>query len=248
MEPLQRVLIIDTSGRVGCVALGESGRIVDRQMLSESRRHARDLPARTNEMMAARGWMPSEIESLIVCIGPGSYTGLRVGVAAAKAFAFATGCTLYAVPLFDVLAHGIEPGEQDLAIVSDALQSNIYAATYRWTATGGWMKTAPLSIVALSDWTNRLKPGTWVTGPGVEMAAKQVGREVVILEKGREATAEQFFSTVLGAPEEYRSSAWQIDPIYLRGSSAEEKRNRAVDSPDSRSGSIPPPELNVADP
>jgi tRNA threonylcarbamoyladenosine biosynthesis protein TsaB len=220
----ERVLIVDTSGRVGRVALAEDERIVEVGILAESRRHARDLAARTREMLTARGWKSTEVTSVIVSVGPGSYTGLRVGIASVKAFAYATNGALFAVPTFDAVAIGIEPGDFDLAVVADALQGKIYAGSYAWSADGGWRLREPITIVTARDWISNLSAGTRVTGPGLGAIVHLLGDKVVVLESGREPTPENLLRSARSRSEDYRTSAWTLAPIYLRGSSAEEKR------------------------
>ncbi len=231
MNLFARVLIVDTSGRVGSVALGESERIVDVRTLSEARRHARDLPARIKEMLTARGWKARDITSAVISAGPGSYTGLRVGCAAVKALVFATDCALFAVPTFDAIALAIEPGDFNLAVIADAQQGNVYAADYAWSASAGWRLTGPIAILVARDWAGRLKKSTCVTGPGLDIVRAMLPSDIVALEGGREVSPASLLVAAQTRAEEYRTSPWILEPIYLRGSSAEEKRKRALEAP-----------------
>ena len=231
MELFERVLILDTSGRVGRVALAEADRIVTFRVLSEARRHARDLPLRICEMLGEQRWSPNQIKSIIACVGPGSYTGLRVGIASAKAFAYATGCAMFAVPTFDAIAISVPPGDFDLAIVADAQQGNLYTGRYQWTSTTGWNHPDPIAILSVREWINGLKRGTRVTGPGLGLVRDSLSTETIFLESGYETTAEGILETASKRSESYRSNPWTIEPIYLRGSSAEEKRKRAHEAP-----------------
>src|SRR5215471_12911522 len=99
-----RLLLLETSGRVGQVALAEGGRLRGVRRLEETRRHARDLAPAVRELLAAQGWRVRDLHGVIVSRGPGSYTGLRVGIMSAKALAYATGCTLLAIDTFAVIA------------------------------------------------------------------------------------------------------------------------------------------------
>src|SRR5262245_65324899 len=78
-EPEPRLLVLETSGRVGSVALALGGELGEVRRLEESRRHARDLAPAVKDLCASRGWKPRELDGVIVSLGPGSYTGLRVG-------------------------------------------------------------------------------------------------------------------------------------------------------------------------
>src|SRR5947208_1983541 len=114
-----RLLILKTSGRAGQVALAEGETLLGLRRLDEARRHARDLAPAVAELLAARGWAPRDVRGVIVSRGPGSYTGLRVGVMSAKAFAYATGAVLLAVDTFVALALQA-PGEvAELDVLAD---------------------------------------------------------------------------------------------------------------------------------
>ena len=78
-------------------------------MLDESRRHARDLAPAVRDLLAEQGWPARSLEAVIVSRGPGSYTGLRVGIMSAKTLAYATGCALLAVDTFAVIARQAPP-------------------------------------------------------------------------------------------------------------------------------------------
>jgi hypothetical protein len=69
-----------------------------------------------------------------------------------------------------------------------------------------------------------LSAGTRVTGPGLGAIVHLLGDKVVVLESGREPTPENLLRSARSRSEDYRTSAWTLAPIYLRGSSAEEKR------------------------
>jgi len=230
VEMFARVLLIETSGKPGRVALAEDGRVVDARVLSEARRHARDLALRVQEMLTARRWSPREISAVIVSVGPGSFTGLRVGIASAKAFAYATQCALFAVPTFDALALGVEPGDFSLSIVADGLQGMIYAGEYTWSTETSWRPRGPIALLAASDWVKRLQPGTHVGGTGLSVIKPLLTGKDSVVESASEVLPENLVQAAQARPDDYRTSAWSIEPIYLRGSSAEEKRKRTLES------------------
>ena len=97
-------LVLETSGRVGKLGLARDGTIVRSRRLEETRRLARDLAPTVSELLAEEMLQPKAITGVMVSIGPGSYTGLRVGITSAKSFAYATDCKLIAVPTFAATA------------------------------------------------------------------------------------------------------------------------------------------------
>ena len=66
--------------------------------------HARDLAPVTANLLAERGWSPRDLAGVVVGLGPGSYTGLRVGIMSARVFAYATGCALIGIGTFSAIA------------------------------------------------------------------------------------------------------------------------------------------------
>src|SRR5207253_4227955 len=89
-----RVLILETSVRTGQVALAHGEELLGVLRLDEARRHARDLAPALAELLAQQGWKARELDAVFVSRGPGSYTGLRVGIMSAKTLSYATGCAL----------------------------------------------------------------------------------------------------------------------------------------------------------
>src|SRR5262245_1550316 len=102
MEP--RILIIETSGQPGVVALAAGEQLLGQQRLNEARRHARDLAPMVLGLLVKQGWRARDLEGVFVSRGPGSYTGLRVGVISAKTLAYATGARLLALDTFAAIA------------------------------------------------------------------------------------------------------------------------------------------------
>src|SRR5688572_8737443 len=98
-----RALVLETSCRRGLVAVADGDRALAVRALDESRRNARDLAPAVAALLAEQGWKARQLEVVIVSVGPGSYTGLRVGIMSAKALAYATGCALVGVETFAVV-------------------------------------------------------------------------------------------------------------------------------------------------
>ena len=226
MEPLDRALIIETSGKIGQVALGAGATIVGSRILVEARRHARDLAALCSELLRERGWHARDLTAVIVGTGPGSYTGLRVGIVSAKTLAYATDCALYGVPTFDAIAIQSPHGAATLDVIADAQQGNVYCERFGWI-DGKWLSKELLAIRSVQDWSQTLPDGALVAGPAVEMYKGNLPAGVTKVSaqmcQPRPASLLELVNENAGA---YRADLWEIQPIYLRGSSAEEKRKR----------------------
>src|SRR5262245_18914587 len=125
MSAEPRLQLLETSGRVGQVGLAAGGRLLAGRRLSETSKHARDLTPTAAELFRDFGWAPADVQGVAVSRGPGSYTGLRVGVMTAKAFAYATGCRLLAADTFAVIAAQAPPDADRLDVLADAQKRNL---------------------------------------------------------------------------------------------------------------------------
>src|SRR6185369_8895119 len=104
----------ETSGGIGSIAIAEDGCVVVEETFSHGLKHAAGIVPIIDRLCASRGWKPADVEEIYVSVGPGSFTGLRVGITVAKTLAFATGARIVAVPSVDVLARNAPAGWQNL--------------------------------------------------------------------------------------------------------------------------------------
>ena len=112
--------------------MGTSARDAVEESVVGARRHAAALLPMVTRALARRGVTLDEIEALALSDGPGSFTGLRVGAAVAKALVHARGIPLYVAPSLLVRAMGAAPRDGTLVVaVSDALRGEVYAGGFR---------------------------------------------------------------------------------------------------------------------
>ena len=221
---LERLLVIETSGKIGHVGLATGTQVLAERTLNEARRHARDLASYCRELLAGQNWKPTDLTAVVICQGPGSFTGLRVGLASAKTLAYALGCPLLAVPTFDAIVEAMHETTGTIDVVADALQGMIYTARYS-RSVGDWEHVEPLQIRLMRDWAATLDAATTVTGPGSVLVQAVLPDGVAVAPPERHhATLAGLTRCAVRHPERYRADPWYVEPIYLRGSSAEEKR------------------------
>jgi tRNA threonylcarbamoyladenosine biosynthesis protein TsaB len=215
-----RLLLIDTSHRLGLVALAEGERVLGERRLDEARRHARDLVPAMRDLLVEQGWRARELAGVVVSRGPGSYTGLRVGVMSAKTLAYAAGCKLLAIDTFAAIAWQAPPEATALDVIADAQQEKLYVQ--RFTASAA---ADVLRIQAFAEWQATLADEAWVSGPGLEKFAKQLPPHVRLVPQEewfpRGGSLLRLGLARLQCGE--HDDPFVIEPIYLRPSSAEEK-------------------------
>lgn len=219
-----RLLALETSGTAGSVAAWEGDRLAAEISLPPAEKSARTLAPAMQQILRQAGWRPAEVQVVSVVVGPGSFTGLRVGVTTAKTFAYAVGADVIGVGTLDVIAHQSPPTAADLWVVIDAHRSEVFTGHYR-CVENAWQPAAPPTIAGIDGWLAGLAPGTLVSGPGLVKLAARLPNSV------RAAAPELWTpraSTVARlAAQSYargqRDDLWQLVPLYLRRSAAEEK-------------------------
>lgn len=150
-------LAIDTSGRKAAVALGRPGRVETGAAVEGPRVHGARLLPLVDEVLGRAALTLGDVTDLALTDGPGSFTGLRVGAAVAKALARTRGVTLHLAPA--LLAAAAEPlllGGM-VASASDALRGEVYAGA--WTIEAGALATRlPPRALAPADLPGLLPP------------------------------------------------------------------------------------------
>lgn len=125
-------LALETATDRASIALGTSGADAASRELAGARRHAAALLPMIDELLREAGVTLDAVTGLVLSDGPGSFTGLRVGAAVAKALVQARGLPLWTAPSLLVRAGGVgRPGQTVLAL-ADALRGDVYAAVYRF--------------------------------------------------------------------------------------------------------------------
>lgn len=125
------LLGIDTSTSCGTVALASELGLVAEYNLNIERTHSARLLPILKGMLGYTGLSLSRIDLVAVAQGPGSFTGLRIGIAAAKALAFALNKPIVGIPTLDVLAHNTPQCRLSICAALDARKSEVFAAFYR---------------------------------------------------------------------------------------------------------------------
>ncbi len=125
------ILSLDTSTHNCSVALHEKGQLITQELVSEEGSHSRALTLLIEKVMKTAGRALAELSAVAVSNGPGSYTGLRIGLATAKGICFALDKPLICLPTLQVLSAAIlAPSENLLLPLLDARRMEVYAAVY----------------------------------------------------------------------------------------------------------------------
>ena len=131
---MSRIILIETSTSLCSTALIEGNSVVSSRRSDEPRAHASKTALFVQEMLQERGLKVSDCDAVCVSMGPGSYTGLRVGVSTAKGLCFGAGIPLLAVGTLDTLVaqagENIPAGCRRIVPMIDARRMEVYSAVF----------------------------------------------------------------------------------------------------------------------
>jgi tRNA threonylcarbamoyladenosine biosynthesis protein TsaB len=224
---MARALALETSGRTGSVALARNGEVASEEQYPHGLKHAAGIVPIIDRMCRARGWAPRDIDEIYVSVGPGSFTGLRVGVTVAKTLAFATGAKIVAVPTAEVLVRNAPGGWENAVIVLDAKREQVYAAVFANEA-GRPVVREPAHLAGLAEVLSRAGRPVHLIGEGIPYHAKSIPGD----DPGVIVTAPELWQARAGAVVEVgydlaRQGQFtdpdRLTPIYIRRPEAEEK-------------------------
>lgn len=156
-------LAIETSSSQGSVALGRGDELLAVADVPQHRRHNLDLMPTIAGLCVEHGATPADLGEVYVSLGPGSFTGLRIGIATAKMLALARGVRLVGVPTLDVLVQNAPHESSPVAVGLNLKHQTIWSALYTWRSDS-WRCTAEPALRHADD-LRALGPGAVLGDP-----------------------------------------------------------------------------------
>ncbi|HWP75680.1 MAG TPA: tRNA (adenosine(37)-N6)-threonylcarbamoyltransferase complex dimerization subunit type 1 TsaB [Methylomirabilota bacterium] len=226
-----RLLALETATLAGGAALLDDGRLVGESRLNIALTHSERLMAVVDRLLQDCGWEMSTLRGLAVSIGPGSFTGLRVGAATAKGLALALDLPIAPVPTLDALAATLPFADAPVCPLLDARKGEIYCSLYRWSGAE-MIRVWDYLALPPAEAAARLVAPVIVVGDGVAACRPHMARLGAGL---REAPPAQSLPSpaVVGALGHAMLRAGggvpaeRLQPLYLRPSEAELKIRHA---------------------
>ncbi|MEM0939316.1 MAG: tRNA (adenosine(37)-N6)-threonylcarbamoyltransferase complex dimerization subunit type 1 TsaB [Bacteroidota bacterium] len=174
------ILSIETSTDVCSVALHKKGLLISNQLHKIDKSHSSLLPTIALEICKEANVILKEVEAIAVSEGPGSYTGLRIGVSTAKGFAYTLGIPVIAVPTIDIMLEAVRgkfQGKHLLCVMMDARRMEVYAKMENQDGKEIW----PLQAKVLSqDSFADFKETIYLFGNGMPKFREIVAQENLI--------------------------------------------------------------------
>ena len=225
------ILAFETSAKAASAALFREGLLLGETYQNTGLTHSQTLLSMAESLMASCGVTPADIDAVGVAAGPGSFTGVRIGVAAAKGFAWGRELPLCGVSTLEAMALTLGVWEGTVCCVMDARRSQVYNALFR-AERGSITRIREDRAISLEELEKELGeiPGTiYLVGDGSELTHRTLKDTVPNLAPPPEHRRHQRASGVaLAAAKQIEAGevcdAASLTPNYLRLSQAERER------------------------
>lgn len=217
------ILSLETSSLYGSIAVQRDDELIEYIKLTTDRRTAQSLAPAVADLLKHVGWEPTDVDLIAVTTGPGSFTGLRVGVTMAKTFAYAAGAKVVGVNTLDAIARQVPGDFEKLTCAIDAHRGQVFRKSFVRTADG--VDASNTEVVEADDFIRALDETTIVAGPVIVKFADRLDSKVKLADRDNwEPTATSVGE--LGFERFQQDGAddvWGLVPQYFRKSAAEEK-------------------------
>jgi len=164
-----KILAVDTSSRTGSVAVLENEAVLAEIQVTSTETHAKRLMSAIDSALRMAGIGVSECDGFAVTTGPGSFTGLRIGISAVKGLGFATAKPVTAVSTLDALAYQFPTVADLICPLLDARKGEVYTAIYKCGSYMDWDKVTPDSAVDPRQWLMQIEGSCLFVGDGASL-------------------------------------------------------------------------------
>ena len=228
-----RVLAIDTSTLLGGVAIMDdlSGLIAEARLNVKST-HSERLMTAIDYVLKQSGYRLSDMDFFAVAIGPGSFTGLRIGLSTVKGFSYATGKPIVSVPTLEALAQNFPFCRYPVCTMLDARKKEVYVALFEWEGEG-FIRLMPEMSVKVEEFLKSLRGDNYrkvvFTGDGAILYRDEIINymgESAIFPSPEKMVTSPANAAGIGMQKALRgefSDPIRLVPFYIRRSEAELK-------------------------
>jgi tRNA threonylcarbamoyladenosine biosynthesis protein TsaB len=219
------ILALETTDWIGTGAAMADGKLLLELGLNPQQRTAQSLAPGIATILERVGWKPADVQLVALTIGPGSFTGLRVGVTMAKTFAYAVGAEVLGINTLDAIAEAASEDISAVTTVIDAQRGAVVVREFVRGTEGFFLPAGDQRLISIDHWLQDLPTGMAVTGPALAKLASRLPAHVTALDQKywtpRAAMVAQLAHRQYTAGR--RDDLWTLAPQYSRQSAAEEK-------------------------
>ena len=222
------ILAIDTSQKTVSAAILADDVVLADIFVNNGRHHSENLLPAMEQTFRLAGMQPHEMDLFAVTIGPGSFTGLRIGAATIKGLALAAGKPVVGVSTLDALAlNAVHAGKQMICAMLDAQRNQIYTALYRLEVGTAMERVSEEQVIDVDRWLNGLNKDILFLGDGAVKYHQQIHARFFssgCIAQGRQNHISAVAVAVLARDQFQRGGRMDLlkfAPRYLRPSEAE---------------------------
>jgi len=169
------ILGIETATRTGGVAIVTENGVLAEYTLNIEVTHSERLMSTVERVLKDTGLRMASMDGFGISIGPGSFTGLRIGLSTVKGLSFTTGKPVAAVPTLKALAWNIPHARYPVCPLLDAKKKEVYAALYRHDGSD-LVQELSETVLPLADLADRIAGEVLFTGEGARLFATEIER------------------------------------------------------------------------
>jgi len=226
-----KVVGIETSGLIGNIAVCDGSTVVGKKTYGKNFSHGKEIVSSLKSIFNEIKWEPNDIDLIAVSIGPGSYTGLRIGVTCAKTLAYGLGKPVIDVPTLDVLVENVRDNNaKTICPVIDAKRKSVYACIYDRNNNEN-RRITDFLIISPDGLIDMLPESTLIFGDGIAPYKDIFSqKDLAIVEDEKLGIADAANVAGLGMERYEQGMRCEINalaPLYLRKSEAEERQKES---------------------
>lgn len=236
-----KIMAFDTAAAVAAVAVVEDTKLLGEYIINNKKKHSEKLMPMAESLLKDLSLSPSDIDVFAVSVGPGSFTGIRIGVSTVKAMAYATGKRIAGIPTLDALAFNAPLYGGIVCPLIDARNDQVYTALYK-NENGRQIKITEYMAVDISEIIEKIKmtgEDTVFVGEAADLHKDHIVSELKTnahfmpgnLQIQRASAVAHLAYIKVGSGEQ--DNCYDLVPLYLRKSQAErelEKKNKTCSS------------------
>jgi tRNA threonylcarbamoyladenosine biosynthesis protein TsaB len=220
------ILGIETATMTGGLALIDEGKLIAEYTLNMKTTHSSRLMPALDWILKDVSLDKNQIDGIAVSIGPGSFTGLRIGLATAKGLALGLNIPLIGVPTLDALAHNVPYPVYQVCPVLDARKKEVYSALFQ-CENDVLVRKSPYQVISPADLANQIHEKTVMLGDAIDVYRelfKEKLRELIVFAPDAQRLPRAAVIAEMGLAKLKAGEVLDLassEPFYIRRADAE---------------------------
>lgn len=231
------ILAVECSAKAASAAIGLDGELYAHYFQNNGQTHSRSIMPMVQDMLKCSGKRLEDVDAIAVAVGPGSFTGLRIGIAAVKGMAWAADKPCIAVSTLEAMAEQVSFFDGVICCAMDARRGQVYNALFE-TEKGNLKRLTPdraISLQELGEELKNVKKRIITLGDGASLCYNHLRDSGIDVEMAPRNLAMQSAAGVLFAAQRLYCegatiSCSELEPNYLRLSQAERERLEKINA------------------